>query len=143
MTAASPNAHSVLPAMLAEMLDEQIEVAHLPVAPLDPAKNFVQPVRAFTAGRALAARLVTVEVQQVLGEPHHAGRVVEHDDAGRSEQRSGFCTPSKLACVSSWSGSRIGTDDPPGMTALSVRPSRTPPAWPSISSRSVMSIDAS
>src|ERR1044071_2524635 len=38
---------------------------------------------------------------------------------------------------------RIGTDDPPGITALSVRPSRTPPAWPSISSRSVMFIDAS
>src|ERR1700726_3087796 len=29
------------------------------------------------------------------------------------------------------------------MTALSVRPSRTPPAWPSISSRSVTFIDAS
>src|SRR4051812_44618763 len=37
----------------------------------------------------------------------------------------------------------MGTDDPPGITALSVRPSRTPPAWPSISSRSVMDIDAS
>ena len=54
-----------------------------------------------------------------------------------------FWTPSKLAWVSSWSGSRIGTDDPPGMTAFSVRPSRTPPACSSISSRSVMSIDAS
>src|SRR5438552_12696041 len=50
---------------------------------------------------------------------------------------------SKLAGVSSWDGRRIGTDDPPGITALSVRPSRTPPAHPSISSRSVMLIDAS
>src|SRR5919204_4115258 len=50
---------------------------------------------------------------------------------------------SKLAAVSSCDGNRIGTDDPPGMTALSVRPSRTPPACPSISSRSVMFIDAS
>src|SRR3972149_8849350 len=54
-----------------------------------------------------------------------------------------FCTPSKLACVSSCEGSRIGTDEPPGMTAFSVRPSRTPPARPSINSRSVMFIDAS
>ena len=54
-----------------------------------------------------------------------------------------FCTPSKLACVSSWSGRRIGTDEPPGITAFSVRPGRTPPACPSISSRSVMFIDAS
>src|SRR4029453_12788733 len=51
--------------------------------------------------------------------------------------------PSKLAWVSSCSGSRIGTDEPPGITALSVRPSRTPPARSSISSRSVMFIDAS
>src|SRR3954471_21525388 len=37
----------------------------------------------------------------------------------------------------------MGTDEPPGMTAFSVRPSRTPPAWPSISSRSVIFIEAS
>src|SRR5204863_8344954 len=35
------------------------------------------------------------------------------------------------------------TDEPPGMTALSMRPSRTPPAWPSMSSRSVMFMAAS
>src|SRR5438874_10303851 len=51
--------------------------------------------------------------------------------------------PSKLAWVSSCDGSRIGTDDPPGITAFSLRPSRTPPAQPSINSRSVIFIDAS
>src|SRR5436190_16339701 len=50
---------------------------------------------------------------------------------------------SKLACVSSCDGRRIGTDDPPGITAFSVRPSRTPPAKPSINSRSVIVIGAS
>ena len=54
-----------------------------------------------------------------------------------------FCTPSKLAWMSSSLGNRIGTDDPPGITAFSVRPSRTPPARPSTSSRSVMFIGAS
>jgi len=54
-----------------------------------------------------------------------------------------FCTPSKLAGTSRSLGRRIGTEDPPGMTALSVRPSRTPPARSSMSSRSVMLIDAS
>ena len=39
-----------------------------------------------------------------------------------------FATSSKLAGMSSWSGIRIGTDEPPGMTALSWWPSRTPPA---------------
>ena len=54
-------------------------------------------------------------------------------------------TPSKLACVSSWSGSRIGTDEPPGMTAFSVWPSRIPWQYcsPKMSSFRVMSIDAS
>jgi hypothetical protein len=39
-----------------------------------------------------------------------------------------FITSSKLAGMSSWSGSRIGTDEPPGMTAFSLRSSRMPPA---------------
>ena len=30
------------------------------------------------------------------------------------------CTSSKLAGMSIWSGSRIGTDDPPGITAFRV-----------------------
>ena len=35
---------------------------------------------------------------------------------------------SKLAGMSIWSGSRIGTDEPPGITAFMVWPSRMPPA---------------
>jgi hypothetical protein len=52
-------------------------------------EKLVQPVGALAAGRALAARLVAVEVQQVLGEPHHVGGVVEHHDGRRSQKRSG------------------------------------------------------
>ena len=48
--------------------------------------------------------------------------------AAEPSSEPAFWIASKLACVSSWSGIRIGTDDPPGITALSVRPSRTPPA---------------
>jgi hypothetical protein len=54
-----------------------------------------------------------------------------------------FWTASKLAGMSSWSGSRIGTDDPPGMTAFNWWPSRMPPARSKISSFSVVFIDAS
>src|SRR4051794_8547941 len=59
---------------------EQIEVARLPLATLDAAQDLVEPVGAFSARRALAARLVAVKVQQILGEPDHARRVVEHHD---------------------------------------------------------------
>ena len=62
----------------------------LAFAALDPVQNLVQPVGPLAARRALAARLVAVEVQQVLREPHHAGGVVEHDDRRRPEQRPGL-----------------------------------------------------
>src|SRR5262245_44523617 len=50
---------------------QQIEVAQLPLTLFDPSQDLVQPVGAFAARRAFAARFVTVEVQQVFGEPHH------------------------------------------------------------------------
>src|SRR6185503_15151746 len=65
---------------------QHVEVAHLPLAALDAAQDLVEPVGALAAGRALAARLVAVEVQQVLRQPHHAGGVVEDDDRRRPEQ---------------------------------------------------------
>ena len=70
--------------------DEQIDVAHLAFAVLDPREDLEQPVAAFAARRALAARLVLVEVQQVLRRPHHAGGLVHDDDARRAQHRSGL-----------------------------------------------------
>src|SRR5688572_5743217 len=40
--------------------EEQVEILHLPLAPLDALKELVKPVAALAARRALAARLVTV-----------------------------------------------------------------------------------
>ena len=88
VAAASPNAHSVLPTMLFADADQQIDVAHLPFAVLDARQDLVEPVAALAARRALAARLVLVEVEQVLRRPHHAGGLVHHDDAGRAQHRS-------------------------------------------------------
>src|SRR5918994_19647 len=45
--------------------EEQVDVLHLPVAALDALQQLVEPVGAFAARRALAARFVAVEVQQV------------------------------------------------------------------------------
>src|SRR5947208_959812 len=58
--------------------EQQVEIAHLPATALDLLQHFVQPVGPFAARRALAARLVAIEMEQVLGEPDHAGRVDEH-----------------------------------------------------------------
>src|ERR1700704_3166397 len=69
---------------------EQVEIAHLSFAALDALQDLVQPVGALAAGRALAARLVAKKMQQVLSEPDHAGRVVEHHDGSRAEERARF-----------------------------------------------------
>ena len=65
VAAASPNAQSVLPTMLFDDAEEQVEIFHLSFAALDAQQQLVEPVAAFAAWRALAARLVAVEVQQV------------------------------------------------------------------------------
>src|SRR5439155_6777489 len=67
---------------------QQIEIAHLTPTTFDLPQNLVEPVRALAARGAFAARFVAIEVQQVFGEPDHAGRVVERDDAGRAEERA-------------------------------------------------------
>src|SRR5437867_2496900 len=46
------------------------------------------------------------------------------------------CTSWKAIFTSRWSAVRNGVDDPPGANAFSVRPSRTPASYCSISSRS-------
>src|SRR6185369_12630434 len=67
---------------------EEVKIAHLAFTSLDPPENLEEPVGAFAARRAFATRLVAVEMQQVLRQPHHAGRVVEHDDRRGAEERS-------------------------------------------------------
>ena len=69
---------------------QEIDVLHLALSPLEALEQLVEPVAAFAARRALAARLVAVEVQQVHRQPDHADRVVHDDEPGRAEHRSGL-----------------------------------------------------
>ncbi len=88
VAAASPNAHKRLSRYQSGDILEQREIFHLPFAALDLLQNIEHPLRAFAARRTFAAGLVPVEPEQVFREPHHTRRVVEHDDAGRAEQRT-------------------------------------------------------
>ena len=88
VASASPNAHSVLPGDVVRHARQEIEIAHLAVAALNLREDLEQPVAALAARRALAARLVRVEVHQVHRRPHHAGRLVHDDHAGRAEHRA-------------------------------------------------------
>ncbi len=96
----------------------------------DALDHAVEPARAFAARRALAAAFVHVEVRQAQQALDHAAGVVHHDHRARAEHRAGLGdgsrSPSSLFIITS-AGS-TGDDEPPGITAFSVRPSRTPPA---------------
>ncbi len=67
-------------------------------------QDLEQPVGALAARRALAARLVPVEVQQVLGQPTPCRSCrPSRSMAADPSIDPAFTRPSKLACASSWS----------------------------------------
>src|SRR4029453_7507500 len=61
-------------------VDEEIEVVLRSVSSLDLLQQLDEPARPLPAGRALAARLVHVELLRSQGELHHAGALVDDDD---------------------------------------------------------------
>ena len=58
-------------------------------ARLDALEDFHQPVRALAAGRAPAARLVLIELRQVLRGLEHVHGLVHHDEAAGADHRAG------------------------------------------------------
>ena len=71
-----------------ERLD-QLQVLHPALAVDDPLQDPLQPERPLAAGRALAARLVAVEVGEAQGGAHDRAGVVHHDASGRAERGAG------------------------------------------------------
>src|SRR5258707_9140856 len=69
-------------------VEQQVEVALRRAAVLELAQDRRQPARAFAARRALAARLVLVELREANAELHDAAAVVEHDDPGGAHRRA-------------------------------------------------------
>src|SRR5215207_7884541 len=69
--------------------DQALDVVEPAVARDDPVDDAVQPAHAFPAGRALAARLVVVEADQDLEQPHHAGPFGDDDHSAGAEPRAG------------------------------------------------------
>ena len=68
-------------------VQQQVELGLLRLAGLEPAQDLRHPARPFAARRALAARLVLVELRDADAELHHAAAVVERDDARRAHRR--------------------------------------------------------
>src|SRR4051812_38803345 len=68
-------------------VEEEVELGLQRLARLEPAQDLRHPARPLPARRALAARLVLVELGDADAELHHAAAVVEHNHAGRSHRR--------------------------------------------------------
>ena len=68
-------------------VEEQVELALLGATLLDPAEDVDLPADALAARRALAARLLLVELRDAQAELHHAAAVVDDDD-GRPSRAS-------------------------------------------------------
>src|SRR5580765_1202292 len=68
-------------------VEEEVELGLLCLARFEPAQDLRHPARALPARRALAARLVLIELGDADAELHHAAAVVERDDPGRSHCR--------------------------------------------------------
>ena len=87
----------------------------------------VMPRSALAARRALAARLLGVEARHAPEAAHHAGGVVHDDDAARAGHRSACAlSASNSSATSSSSAASTGADEPPGMTAFTLRPAGMP-----------------
>src|ERR1700733_252125 len=65
-----------------------VEVHRSGLAGLDPVDHLDRPVRALAARHALAARLVRVELRDLLGHLEHRVRVVDDDHGARADHRS-------------------------------------------------------
>ena len=101
----------------------------MPAPVLDLLQDLRQPPRPDAARRALAARLVLVELRDADAELHHAAAVVDRDHRGRADRGPGLPSSESKSSVtrSTSSAVRIAVEEPPGMTAFSVRPSAIPP----------------
>ncbi len=83
-----PSEHSEAACMLAEMYLIVSTSARVPLPSVIRVEDLQQPHAADPAGHALAARLGGGELQEVLGELHHAGVVVDDDHAARAHGRA-------------------------------------------------------
>ena len=82
----SPSTQRHLPMIRSHTVEREVEVALRRGAVLDRAQHLHEPARPDAARRALAARLVHVELSDPQGELHHARPVVEDADDARADE---------------------------------------------------------
>ena len=70
-------------------VDDEVEIGIGAVARLDLLQQLHEPAGPFPAGRALATRLVHVELLRPQRELHHAGAVVDDDHRRGAQERAG------------------------------------------------------
>ena len=126
-TAKSPSAQSDLPI---DPVADRRAAGRGRRARRRPSSSFSQelhhPARPLAARRALAAGLVHVELRRAQRELHHAAAVVDHDQRGGAEERPDRAERVVVERHVDLPRVSAGTEEPPGMTAFSWRPSGDP-----------------
>ncbi len=86
---ASPKAQMVRPAMLSPIVLSVSGSSTTPPPRSMRSVIFLHPERTFAAGCALAAALVRVKLVDVVKNPDHVARIIQHDHAARTRHRTG------------------------------------------------------
>src|SRR5207247_107157 len=69
-------------------IEQQVYIAGLAAAGGDPVQDLEDPARSLSAGRALAARLVRVELRRALHQQNNVGPLVKDHKTAGAEQRA-------------------------------------------------------
>src|ERR1017187_5724503 len=71
-------------------IPQQVHILGAAVAVFDAMEHFLHPQRAFAARRALAARLMRIELRDVERALDDIDRVIQHNHPARARHRAGF-----------------------------------------------------
>ncbi|KUG23941.1 hypothetical protein ASZ90_006239 [hydrocarbon metagenome] len=83
-------AHGCIFHCLCQLLQKN-HVFRCTLAKRDVFKNFIHPLRSFTAGETFATGLVFKKIHKIFGNVHHAGVLVHNNHATRSHDGSDLC----------------------------------------------------
>src|SRR5690625_4132464 len=108
---------------------QHIKIFHAPLAGHDAVNHAVHPAGAFATRRALAAGFGVVKARNATGSGHNFRSFVHDNDRARAHARAGLLYGVIVhGQIHHDIGRSTGMEDPPGITALSLLPLRTPPA---------------
>src|ERR1043165_3591648 len=91
-------------------IQKQLNIAFTAATGLNALEDLYQPIRSFATGRTPTARLVLVELSQVLRRFEHIDSFVHHDETARADHRT-RCDQAFVMHADIFADDLIGADD--------------------------------